>query len=174
MCKRKGDFFTLCVSPLYYEDDTRESLLRFKFGQCSQYATVYAPLMLECIEREFQSKYDILSWVPVSKKRLRERGYDQAELLAQAIGNLCEMKATATLVKQRNTLAQSSVGSAEKRRANISAAYRAISPKEIDGKRILLIDDIITTGATASECAKTLLLAGADSVMCATLARDRD
>ena len=66
------------------------------------------------------------------------------------------------------------MGSAEKRRANISGAYRASDPVLVNGKRILLIDDIVTTGATLSECAKTLLAAGASEVCCAAVARTRD
>ena len=66
------------------------------------------------------------------------------------------------------------MGSPEKRRANISGAYSVYDRKLIEGKRILLIDDIITSGATLSECARTLRAAGAAEVMCAALARSRD
>ena len=69
---------------------------------------------------------------------------------------------------------QSTVGSAEKRRANIAGAYRAADPELVQGKRILLIDDIITTGSTLSECARTLREAGAAEVLCAAVARTRD
>ena len=78
------------------------------------------------------------------------------------------------LLKVRDAAPQSGMGSAEKRRANISGAYAVPSPELVEGKRILLVDDIITTGATMSECAKTLLLAGADQVMGAAVARSRD
>ncbi len=66
------------------------------------------------------------------------------------------------------------MGSAEKRKANISGAYRAVDPELVEGKRILLIDDIVTTGATLSECAKTLLAAGAGEVLCAAVACTRE
>ena len=69
---------------------------------------------------------------------------------------------------------QSLMGSAEKRRANISGAYRATDPELVEGKRILLIDDIVTTGATLSECARTLREAGAAEVLCAAVARTRE
>ena len=69
---------------------------------------------------------------------------------------------------------QSQMGSPEKRRANVSGAYRPADPELVDGKRILLIDDIVTTGATLSECAKTLLAAGAKEVLCAAVARTRE
>jgi len=152
----------------------RESLLRFKFRNCRHYAGIYANLMNECITKEFENGFDIISWVPVSKQRLRKRGYDQARLLAEEIAKLQGFKAVPTLIKHKNAPAQSGINGAEKRRANILGAYQVLDPDLIAGKRILLIDDIITTGATLSECSKTLLRMGAEQVLCATVARDRD
>ena len=169
-----GDYFTCCVAPLFYKDKVRESLLRYKFAARRIYADTYARLMLEGVLREFDGAFDMLTWIPVSRKRLRRRGYDQARLLSEALGGLLGVEAVPLLEKIRDTAAQSKMGSAEKRRANISGAYRVLDPELVADKRILLIDDIITTGATMSECAKTLLLAGADKVMGAALARRRD
>jgi len=173
-CRRKGDFFTRCVSPLYYESGVRESLIRFKFNNCKHYAAYYAPLVYDCIAQEFNCDFDIISWVPVSKKRLRKRGYDQSRILAEEVASLFGTQAIPVLEKHRHCPAQSGMGTAEKRKANISGCYRCLNPDLIEDKRILLIDDIITTGATLSECAKTLLRAGAGEVLCATVARDRD
>ena len=80
------------------------------------------------------------------------------------------MQEVATLQKIRHTKPQSATGNAAHRRANILNAYRVIDPSLIADKRILLLDDIVTTGATASECARTLLTAGAKEVKLATLA----
>lgn len=172
--KQKVEFVSLCVAPLYYENDVRESLLRFKFESCTGYAKAYAPLIADCVRQTMLDKFDILSWVPVSRKRLRERGYDQAELLAKAVAKELNLRAEPVLKKVQNTRPQSGAGSAEKRRANISGAYRVLSVERVRGKSILLLDDIITTGATVRECAKTLGLAGADAVYCASAARGRD
>ena len=79
--------------------------------------------------------------------------------------------AVETLRKKKDVAPQSGTGGIEKRRANISGAYEVIDPELVEGRRILLIDDIITTGATVSECARTLGMAGAESVVCAALAR---
>ena len=79
--------------------------------------------------------------------------------------------AVETLRKKKDVAPQSGTGGIEKRRANISGAYEVIDPELVEGRRILLIDDIITTGATVSECARTLGLAGAESVVCASVAR---
>ena len=172
--KQKIPFISTCAAPLYYEGKVRESLLRYKFSQCTGYAEIYAPLAARCIEENLQGEYVIISWVPLSRKRLRKRGYDQAELLAKAVGKLLGLPAVPTLKKIRNTKAQSGTGGAAKRRANISGAYAVHDGADVAGKRILLIDDIVTTGSTLSECARTLAMAGAENISAAALARHRD
>ncbi|MBR3861018.1 MAG: ComF family protein [Oscillospiraceae bacterium] len=169
-----GDFFRLCISALYYEDTVRQALLRYKFQGSSGYAGTFGRLLADCIRANLRGQYDLISWVPLSRERLRERGYDQAMLLAQAAALELQDVAVSTLDKVRNAEKQSGVGSAEKRRANISGAYRVADAELIQGRRILLIDDIVTTGATLSECARTLLEGGASQVVCATVARGRD
>lgn len=172
--EQSGDFFSVCVAPLYYEDTVRESILRYKFSEATGYAETYGGLLAECIKDNLKGRYDLISWVPISKKRYRERGYDQAMLLAQAAALELDGTAVPTLEKHRDVARQSGMGSAEKRRANISGAYRVIDPEPVKDRRVLLIDDIVTTGATLSECARTLLQGGAKEVMCAAIARSRD
>ena len=169
--KRSGDFFSVCVSPLYYEGNVREAILRFKFRNATSYAGLFGRLIADCIRDNLAGEYDLISWVPLSAKRLKKRGYDQAMLLAMAAALELDDVAVETLVKHTDVPAQSGLGSAEKRRANVSGSYAASDPELIAGKRILLIDDIVTTGSTLSECARTLLGAGAEKVVCATLAR---
>ncbi len=171
---QKGDFFSVCVSPLYYEGDVRESLLRFKFKGATGYAGAYGKLLAECISRELAGRYDLISWVPLSRKRYKERGYDQAMLLALAAALELDDVAVSTLEKTTHVEKQSQMGSPEKRRANISGAYSVPDRELIEGKRILLIDDIVTSGSTLGECARMLLSAGAAEVLCATVARGRD
>ncbi len=171
---QKGDFFSVCVSPFYYEDNVRESLLRFKFNEATGNASAYAEYLAKCISSELSGCYDLISWVPLSKKRYKERGYDQAMLLAMATALELDTVAVSTLKKTVHVKKQSSMGSPEKRRANISGAYSVEDRELIEGKRILLIDDIITSGSTLSECARTLREAGAAEVLCATVARSRD
>ena len=123
---------------------------------------------------ELAGEYDLVTWVPLSRRRLRERGYDQARLLAKATAKELGLPLTPTLHKQRNTQPQSGTGDAAKRRANITGAYRMKRGADVAGKRVLLIDDIVTTGATLSECARVLGKAGAEQVVCATVARSAD
>ena len=97
-------------------------------------------------------------------------GWVPALLASAAALELGEV-AVETLRKRRDAAPQSVTGSIEKRRANISGAYEVIDPELVEGRRILLIDDIVTTGATAAECARTLGGAGAAKVVCAALAK---
>lgn len=173
-CSQKGDFFSICVSPLYYEDEVRDSILRFKFKEATGYASTYGLLIADCIRRELEGRYDLISWVPLSKGRFKERGYDQAMLIAMAAALELDDVAVSTLEKTVEVARQSRMGSPEKRRANIMGAYSVPDRELIEGKRILLIDDIITSGSTLSECARTLKSAGAKEVLCATIARARD
>jgi len=168
--EQSGDFYSVCVSPFYYEGAVRESVLRFKFKSATGYAKTYGKYIAECVRENLDGRYDIISWVPLSRKRLKERGYDQAMLLAMAAALELDDVAVETLRKVLEVPAQSGLEHAEERRANVLGAYEVPDPELIRGKRILLIDDIVTTGSTLSECARTLLEAGASRVYCAAVA----
>lgn len=167
--KRSGRFFTLCVSPLLYRDKAREAMLRFKFGSRSGSTAAFAGLVAERVDRDLMGKYDLITWVPVSFLRLRRRGYSQSRLLAEETARILGAETAALLRKRRFRPPQSRLTGAAARTANVSGAFAAIHPERFVGKRILLIDDVVTTGATLSECARVLLTAGAAGVVCATL-----
>lgn len=167
-----GSFFSCCISPLFYQDDVRESFHRFKFEGHSRYAGCYGALMVDWIHRFFPpDTYDLITWVPLSKKRRKHRGYDQAMLLATAIGASLSCPVERLLEKQKERPPQSSLQGTTPRFLNVKDAYVVSAPALTAGKRILLVDDVITTGATLSECAGKLLAAGAADVLCVTLAR---
>ena len=105
----------------------------------------------------------------VSRARRRERGYDQAECLARAVGAELGMRPRRILIKKRNNPAQSGIPTPEQRRANVLGVYEVRDHAAVQGKIILLIDDVTTTGATLSECCRTLLDAGAAQIFCAVL-----
>lgn len=154
----------------YYEGTVRKSLLRYKFSNKRSYAAAYGRLLAMKILRDYPDGFDILTWIPISPQRLRQRGYDQVELLCQAVANELGMEAVSTLEKVRNNPPQSGITGFAQRRANVLGAYQAKSPETLQNKRVLLLDDIITTGATASEAARVLLTAGAKEVTCAAVA----
>ena len=171
---RTGEYFSVCVSPLVYEKTVRDAILRFKFHDATAYAALFGALMADTVRETLPGRYDLITWVPLSAKRLRGRGYDQAMLLAMAAALRLDDAPVELLRKHTDVPAQSGVGSPEKRRANISGVYAVTDPELVSGRRILLIDDIITTGATLAECARTLREAGAEDVVCCTLAQTRE
>ena len=154
-------------------DDVRRSLLRYKFQGLRIYAELYGEFLAKCID-ENPISCDSITWVPLSRKRLRKRGYDQARLLAEELSRQTGLPCVPMLRKIRNNPAQSGTGDAKKRRENVKGVYEALSEEEIAGRRILLVDDIVTTGATLSECASVLKKAGAKEVSAMTLARRKD
>lgn len=153
----------------YYEGTVRGSILRFKFHGRRSYGEVYGRLLaMKLMSKD--TPYDILTWVPISRLRRWRRGYDQVQLIAEAVGRELGITPLPTLTKIRHNRPQSRLGNAARRRANVLGAYRFNEQIPIQGKRILLLDDIITTGATAGECARILLTAEAKEVSCAAIA----
>lgn len=162
LCEGAG--FGRCASPLLYEDAVRESLLRFKFHGAQSAAEGYGELLARCAAEELGGQFDTVTWVPVSKKREHERGYDQAYLLAKETARHWGIEPVRLLRKTRNNAAQSGLSSAAERRGNVLGVYTAENIDKIRGAKILLIDDILTTGATLGECVRVLREAGAADV----------
>lgn len=157
----------------YYEGNVRKSLLRYKFRGARRYAPVYGRMLAMRISQELPEGFDILTWIPVSAKRKASRGYDQVELIARAVGRELGMKPIPLLKKVRDNPPQSSLTDDSMRKRNVSDVYQFRDGADISGKRILLLDDILTTGATAEEAARILLCAGAEEVHCAAMAAAR-
>ena len=168
--QRKGNF-DRCLSPFFYTGLVRESFHRYKFEGYRWYAHAYGKWMCQCLEDELGEPFDVVTWAPLSRKRLRKRGYDQARLLARTVAEHWGQKAQPLLEKVRDIPAQSGLSGAQSRWDNVAGAYRLAQGADVSGLCVLLVDDIVTTGATLSECAGILKSAGAKRVLCATLAR---
>lgn len=168
--KRSIPFLESWTALWYYNGSVRNSLLRFKFSGRRSYAASYGRLLAMKLLREYPEGFEILTWTPISRLRRIRRGYDQVELLAQAVARELDMEPTQALTKIRNNPPQSGITGHAQRRANVLGVYRAVEPERFRGKRVLLLDDIITSGATASEAARVLLTAGAAEVICAAVA----
>lgn len=171
--KRKLQFLDSFVAVWYYEKNIRSSLLRYKFYGARSYASGYGRMLAMRIQQTHPEGFDLLTWIPISRLRKFRRGYDQAELLAKAVGRELGMETTAVLKKVRNNRQQSKIHDAAMRRANVLGVYHVTDAEAVRGKRILLLDDIFTTGATASEAARVLLTAGVKEVHCAAVAASR-
>ena len=168
--KLKFPFLDSWTAIWYYKGNIRESLRRFKFRRMSHYAASYGRLLAMKLLREYPEGFDVLTWVPVSSMRKFTRGFDQGQLLAEAVGKELGMKPVAVLEKVRNNRPQSGISGLAGRKANVLGVYRIRDNALVAGKRVLLLDDIITTGSTAGECARVLLTAGASEVHCGCVA----
>ena len=115
--------------------------------------------------------YSLIIPVPLHIKRLRQRGFNQALILARAIGKKWQIPVNFSLLKRHKfTETQTGMNKTE-RKQNIKGAFEVRDKENIAGKNIIIVDDVYTTGATVNECAKTLLKAGAQKVTVLTLAR---
>lgn len=172
--KQKGDFFQGCYSPFYYEEPLRRSFLRYKFSGRQHYAPTYGKWMADCLVAQDQTDFDLVTWAPLSRLRRWRRGYDQAELLAKEVAARLSLPLASTLRKANRKPLSRLEGTRSIRSARILGAYSLTKGAEVAGKRLLLVDDIVTSGATLNECARVLKTAGAAEIICITLARKRD
>ena len=148
---RRGPGGFLCAAPLWYQGLAREGLHRFKFRGMSSAAAPLGELIAGCAAEHFSGAFDTVTWVPVSAKRLRKRGFDQARYLCASLCVDWHTTPQETLHKVRDNPPQSGLEDAAARRANVLGVYEPVSPADIAGKRFLLVDDILTTGATLGE-----------------------
>ena len=166
--------FGECAAPLYYEGSVRDAILAFKFKGRIEHLNCFGALMAEKAAEVYADRFDAVTWVPVSKKRLKKRGFDQARMLCASLCVDWHIDPQETLRKTGDNPPQSGIDDPAARRANVLDMYEPVSPENIAGKRFLLIDDIVTTGATLAECVRVLKAAGAADVVCLALAMARD
>lgn len=163
-------YFEKSAATFYYKEPITDAIIRFKFHGMASYSRQFAQWLAGTIRAKLDGRYDLISWVPCSKRRIWTRGFDQAELLAKAVAKELGMEAVQTLKKVKHNPKQSRTVDAAARRANVLGVYRPYQPERFRGKRILLIDDVLTTGATLSECGKVLRMAGSGDLCCAAIA----
>lgn len=155
-----------------YEGKIRDLILSYKFrDKAYLYKTFSKSLLKNKNLCKFLKSYDIIVPVPLHKKRLRQRGYNQAALIARELAKKLKLEYGDILVKTKNDKPQSSKGILD-RKKSVVGLYSIKDSNVIKGKRIILFDDIYTTGCTLNECKKVLLKAGAKKVGFLTLAKD--
>ena len=151
------------AATFYYEGIFRKAFIRYKFRNTSAYAHAFALLMSESWLRAMNKtengeslRPDMITWIPVSDKRRKDRGYDQSELLARELGEILGIPVCRVLRKTGDNKPQSSLDAAA-RAANVIGMYEiAEDAPLITGKTLLLIDDVLTTGATVREASFVL------------------
>lgn len=156
-----------------YEETIRRLIINYKFNEKSYlYKTFVNFLLKQEKVLDIIKSYDIILPVPISKKRYKERGYNQTELITSEIGKLTELQlVTNCLYKQKNNVPQSTLNK-EDRINNVKNAYIIKNPRIIKDKSIIIFDDIYTTGSTVNECSKILKQNGAKEILVMTIAKD--
>ena len=173
-CLTERRFFSVARAMGIYEGWIAETLSRFKYHGASHLAIPLGNFMAECHDPDLLwSAIDLLIPVPLHPHRLRQRGFNQSLLLARQIGRRHSIPVDfLSLERTRVTVPQVELSGAE-RKKNLYGAFRIRKKENIHQKHILLVDDVFTTGATARECSKVLLRAGAKKVDVITCARAR-
>ena len=175
-CAKHSHAYDGAVAPFYYEGGAKDAIHRLKFGRKENVAVYFANEMRsEIISRYFGIDFDILTCVPSTSESERMRGFNQSKSLAEnlKINIFPDMEQDfGLLVKLRPTSIQHMLGAAQ-RRKNIENAYGLNQGRDVRNKTILIVDDILTTGATLDECTTVLKLNGAKAVYAAVAAMTR-
>lgn len=155
-----------------YQQPLRTCIHRFKYGGNARLSQPLGQFLAQA-HRVYGLRSDVIVPVPLHSERQRQRGYNQAHLLAESCSRELQIPLQTLLTRIRNTPAQTRLA-ADERRQNVAGAFRCSAgdgPEAITGRRILLIDDVCTTGATLEACAAPLFAAGARTVWGLVLAR---
>ncbi len=154
------------AAPFYYTGKARDDLLELKFRGEKHHAKQLGREMAVCFAQRFADvQPDIVTFVPLSRAGERRRGFNQSALLAGQVASLLFLPCASLLQKTRETEAQHTLGE-QARKTNLTSAFALRPNVRVQSKTVLLIDDIKTTGATLSECARVLLENGAAAVYC--------
>ena len=166
--KIRGVYEVMSVVP--YDGIYEDAILRLKGKKREQYAYQLAEYMAEKLKEDFGVlSFNSITCVPLHPDDHKERGFNQCELLAEYISKNLEVPYETLLKKTRKNKPQHSLP-AKDRRKNVEGVYKPADKKLIKGKRVLLIDDIVTTGSTLGECAKILEENGALEIYMLTFA----
>lgn len=161
----------VCMAPDEYNGALRKAMISFKFHNKPKQADFFAQRMVTQLEQSsFLTRADGITSVPLSRERMRQRGYNQSELIAREIAVETGLTYSTLLEKNVENLEQHRLHKKD-RQENVRGVYRLIPGNSVQDKRILLVDDILTTGATLRECAFVLYSAGAQEVVCAAACR---
>jgi ComF family protein len=168
LCRRGAHGFDAAYSYGFYDGTLRELIHLLKYGRIQTLAAPLGRLMGAALPRD--QMFDAIVPVPMHWRRRWARGFNQSMLLAQALARRTGLPVWGAARRSRSTPPQAGLTSA-RRRENMTRAFEVRKPEPVKGRRILLVDDVLTTGATASACARALKRAGAAHVAVLTVAR---
>lgn len=159
-----------CVSTFAYDGKVRRMILLIKYHNRVQFIPQVAELLAGDIRKTYgDNAFDLITYVPMHRKDFTERDYNQSELLAKALSELLSVPCREALMKVKRTKKQHTLKYAE-RKTNLSGAFQLIEKDLVKGQRILIVDDIITSGYTLGNCCKVLSRGKPELICCATIA----
>jgi len=168
-CDKKFHYMT-ARAPVVYNSVARNLVLRLKAGGEKYLACYLADIMMTTYKK-LKMDFDIIACVPLNFKTLKQRGFNQADLLARSLSEKTGIKYLPFIVEKTKETSLQVDRTREERLKNLTGAFSVTNPSEVEKKRVLLVDDVITTSATVSEIAKVLRSAGAKSVTAIAFAR---
>jgi ComF family protein len=170
-CITKKKYFTMARALGFYEGSLKEAIHRWKYQEKTYLTPFFGERMAEGLYRYWDPKiFDLLIPVPLHTHRLRERGFNQALLLVKELSRRTGIPYRKRVLRKiRPTLPQVHLSGVERERG-VRGSFDINGGEELEGKSILLVDDVYTTGATVNECSKVLMAGGADRVDVLTLA----
>ena len=170
-CKEKHKSFDKAICPLIYKDNVRTRILKFKDDNAKYLAEPFARIIQKRLIDE-KINFDYIIPVPLHKSKLKKRGYNQAEILAIQIGRLFDKEVKKDLIIKTKETANQKTLNFQQRQNNMVEAFVSTDKNFIKNKNFLIVDDVITTGATVSACASLLKNKGAKNVFCCAIARN--
>ena len=172
VCAQTASALSVIRSPLRFEGAARRAIHELKYHNLRAIAPTLAAYLVRTLQ-DTGYEPDIIVPVPLHSRRARRRGYNQSLLLAREVGReTCTPVSADALSRVREGTSQVHTANVEERRQNVSGAFVCSSDASVSGRRILVIDDVCTTGATLESCAVTLRRAGAIDVQGLTVARE--
>ena len=164
------DITLRAVSAFSYDGKVKDAICDFKFKNKLDYVEHFSRSIVNVLEKvNIDKNFDYICCVPMSKDHEKERGYNQAKVLAKSVSNILKIPFKDVLVKVKKTKTQHTLARDE-RLINVKGAYIALNKEYVQKKKILLCDDILTTGSTVKECALALYNAGASDVLAICIA----
>ena len=174
-CETQSFSYDGCVSCVFYESSARQAVLNLKEGEIFGCAEYFAPIISEKLKScGYAASADIVTCVPMGKKRIRKSGVNHSAVIGKSVAKSIGFDFSDKLiVKVSDDLIQHELSAQERRTMVKNAFAPAKNVESIDGKTVILCDDILTTGSTLSECARVLKSMGAKKVYCAVIAVTR-
>ncbi len=169
-CAGRSSRLDSTIAMATYEEPLRSVIHKLKYDNGWRLAPLLGAMAAARLAPGLLTPRPLLTFVPMHPRKKRARGYDHAEKLARGVGIALGLECEQLLRRVRPTPAQSSL-SQEERRHNVRGAFRAVGER-LHGEEVILVDDVLTTGSTLSECAEALKSNGAGRVVACVLARD--